>query len=55
MLTYNKEIHSAIGRGTDTKKLIESWQMLQYTVAKYYNSETPGLPMNFNKPVRALA
>jgi hypothetical protein len=36
-------------------KLIEDWRMMQFTVAQYINSETPGLPMHLlsaGKPIR---
>lgn len=56
MLQLNSLMRVSIEQGLDIKKLLEHWQLLQYTVAQYINSETPGLPLNLlgNKHIRAL-
>lgn len=54
---YNKEIEQVICKGLGAAKLIENWNLLQWTVAQYLNAETPGLPMQLlgNKSIRALS
>lgn len=42
---YNKEIEQIICKGLGAAKLIENWNLLQWTTAQYFNSETPGLPL----------
>ena len=58
MAAYNKEIQRVIARGLGTHKLVENWNMLQWTAALYLNAETAGLPRNLlngRKPIRALS
>ena len=54
---FNKEIEQTICRGLGTAKLIENWNLLQWTSAQYLNADTPGLPMQLlgNKSIRALS
>jgi DNA-directed RNA polymerase III subunit RPC1 len=54
---FNKEIEQAICRGLGTAKLVENWNLLQWTAAQYLNADTPGLPMQLlgNKSIRALS
>ena len=54
---FNKEVQNAISRGYATSKLIENWNMLQWTTAQYLNSETAGLPLNIlgSKAIRSLS
>jgi len=46
-----------IFRGLGTAKLVENWNLLQWTCAQYLNADTPGLPMQLlgNKSIRALS
>jgi DNA-directed RNA polymerase III subunit RPC1 len=57
LVHFNKEIEQVILKGLGTAKLIENWNMLQWTAAQYLNSDTPGLPMHLlgNKGIRALS
>jgi DNA-directed RNA polymerase III subunit RPC1 len=42
--------------GQPHSKLKNTWDLLQYTLAQYINSDTPGLPMHLlgNKQIRAF-
>lgn len=39
IVAYNKEIQRAIARGDSARKLVENWNMLQWTTALYLNAE----------------
>ena len=44
MARYNQEIQRSIAKGEGTDRLIETWLMLQWTVALYFNAEQKGMP-----------
>eukprot|EP00826_Nyctotherus_ovalis_P051880 TRINITY_DN6511_c0_g1_i3.p1 TRINITY_DN6511_c0_g1~~TRINITY_DN6511_c0_g1_i3.p1 ORF type:complete len:1080 (+),score=294.21 TRINITY_DN6511_c0_g1_i3:96-3335(+) len=56
IIQLNDIVKIDIQQGLPVNKLMEDWSLLQYTVAQYINSETPGLPLNLlgNKSIRAL-
>lgn len=41
---YNQEISRSIAKGIGTDKLLETWLMLQWTVALYFNADQKGMP-----------
>lgn len=57
ILTLNSHIKNGIQQGLAPKNLFADWNLLQYTVAQYFNSETPGLPLNElgNKQIRSFS
>lgn len=56
IIQLNNLIKVSIQTGLPMNKVMEDWNLLQYTVAQYINGETPGLPLNLlgNKSIRAL-
>jgi len=56
IVQLNSILKVDIQQGLPMNKLMDDWNLLQYTVAQYINSETPGLPLNLlgNKSIRAL-
>lgn len=53
----NNVIAQAMERGVTSQNVFENWDLLQHEVARYINSEQPGLPplQNVNKPLRGIS
>lgn len=56
VLQLNFLIKACVMEGRPHSSLATTWNMLQYTLAQYINSDTPGLPINQlgNKSIRAF-
>jgi DNA-directed RNA polymerase III subunit RPC1 len=56
VIEANFYIKNFIIEGQPHNKLMEKWDILQYTLAQYINADTPGIPSNFqsNKAIRAF-
>lgn len=46
VLQLNHSIKKCISEGLGFSQLNQSWKTLQYTLALYINSDTPGIPLN---------
>jgi DNA-directed RNA polymerase III subunit RPC1 len=57
IIQINNLIKISIEEGLPTNKLIEDWNLMQYTIAQYFNSEAPGLPLNLlgTKQIRGMS
>jgi DNA-directed RNA polymerase III subunit RPC1 len=53
----NNVIAHAMERGITTQNVFENWELLQYEIARYINSEQPGLPplQGISKPLRGIS
>jgi DNA-directed RNA polymerase III subunit RPC1 len=53
----NNVIAHAMERGITTHNVFENWELLQYEIARYVNSEQPGLPplQGMSKPLRGIS
>lgn len=53
----NNIISQAMERGVQSQNVFENWDLLQHEVARYINSDQPGLPplQNTNKPLRGIS
>ena len=56
IVRYNAVISQMLEKGAAPSNLYESWDVLQYEIARYINSEQPGLPMQgTGKPLRGVS
>jgi DNA-directed RNA polymerase III subunit RPC1 len=53
----NNVITQAMERGVTSQNIFENWDLLQHEVARYINSEQPGLPpiQGVSKPLRGIS
>ena len=57
IININSVIAQLMERGGSTSNVMESWDLMQFEVARYVNSEQPGLPMpqGGGKPLRGVS